>query len=190
MHSKSDNVEIVSGLDTNHVIEELINTFAKRYQEGLETVMKGSNYVFERVELLEYYFHKISLNRGGLYMPSPAGIKNKKATINPFNENDKICFVYAILIALNHNDIANNPQRVENLILFIKNFNWLDNNIPAGHKDYTAFEKNNKDIALNILFIPHDTQEIDQAYISKHNKTRNTQANLLMITNGDGIILQ
>ena len=171
MHSKSDNVEIVSGLDTNHVIEELINTFAKRYQEGLETVMKGSNY-------------------GGLYMPSPAGIKNKKATINPFNENDKICFVYAILIALNHNDIANNPQRVENLILFIKNFNWLDNNIPAGHKDYTAFEKNNKDIALNILFIPHDTQEIDQAYISKHNKTRNTQANLLMITNGDGIILQ
>ena len=190
MHSKSDNVEIVSGLDTNHVIEELINTFAKRYQEGLETVMKGSNYVFERVELLEYYFHKISLNRGGLYMPSPAGIKNKKATINPFNENDKICFVYAILIALNHNDIANNPQRVENLILFIKNFNWLDNNIPAGHKDYTAFEKNNKDIALNILFIPRDTQEIDQAYISKHNKTRNTQANLLMITNGDGIILQ
>ena len=44
----------MSGLDTNDVIEELIDTFAKRYQEGLETVMKGSNYVFERVELLEY----------------------------------------------------------------------------------------------------------------------------------------
>ena len=99
-------------------------------------------------------------------------------------------FCICYIDALNHNDIANNPQRVENLILFIKNFNWLDINIPAGHKDYTAFEKNNKDIALNILFIPHDTQEIDQAYISKHNKTRNTQANLLMITNGDGIILQ
>ena len=96
MHSKSDNVEIMSGLDTNDVIEELIDTFAKRYQEGLETVMKGSNYVFERVELLEYHFHKISLNRGGLYIPSPAWIKNKKATINPFNENDKICFVYML----------------------------------------------------------------------------------------------
>ena len=108
--------------------------------------MKGSNYVFERVELLEYHFHKISLNRGGLYIPSPEWIKNKKASINPFNENDKVCFVYAILIALNHNDIANNPQRVENLILFIKNYNWLGINIPAGHKDYSAFEKNNKNI--------------------------------------------
>ena len=34
MHSKSENVEIMSGLDTNDVIEELINTFAKRYQEA------------------------------------------------------------------------------------------------------------------------------------------------------------
>ena len=65
MHSKSDNVEIMSGLDTNDIIEELIDTFGKRYQDGLETKMKGSNYVFERVELLEYHFHKISLHRGG-----------------------------------------------------------------------------------------------------------------------------
>ena len=58
MHSKSGNVEIMRGLDTNDVIDELIESFAKRYQEGLETKMKGSNYAFERVELLEYHFHR------------------------------------------------------------------------------------------------------------------------------------
>ena len=57
---------------------------------------------------------------------------------------------------------------------------------PAGHKDYSAFEKNNSDIAINILYAPHKTREIRQVYISKHNKTRNIHANLLMITDGTG----
>ena len=90
------------------------------------------------------------------------------------------------MIALNHNNIANNPKRVKNLLPFINNYNWFNIHTPAGHKDYSAIEKNNKDISLNILFIPHDTQEIHQASISKHNKTKNTHANLLMISNGKG----
>ena len=28
--------------------------------------MKGSSYIFERIDLLEYHLHKISLNRGKL----------------------------------------------------------------------------------------------------------------------------
>ena len=64
MHSKSDNVEIMSGYDTDNFINMLIDTFTKRYQQGLETKMKGSSYVFDRIELLEYHFHKITLNRG------------------------------------------------------------------------------------------------------------------------------
>ena len=64
MHTKSDNVEIMNGTDTNDVVNNLINSFMKRYQEGLETKMKGSSYIFERVDLLEYHLYKISLNRG------------------------------------------------------------------------------------------------------------------------------
>ena len=44
-------------------------------------------------------------------------------------------------------------------------------------------KKNNRDIALNVLYVPDKTQEIRQCYISKHNKERNTHAKLLMITN-------
>ena len=50
----------------------------QRYQEGLETKMKGSGYIFDHVNLLEYHFHKISLNRGSSYIPSTDWLYNKK----------------------------------------------------------------------------------------------------------------
>ena len=78
MHTKSDNVKIMNGTDTSDVINKLISSFTKRYQEGLETKMKGSNYIFERIDLLEYHFHKISLNRGSSYIDSPIWIKIKE----------------------------------------------------------------------------------------------------------------
>ena len=57
MHTKSDNVEIMNGTDTSDAINELINSFMTRYQEGLETKVKGSNYIFEHIDLLEYHLH-------------------------------------------------------------------------------------------------------------------------------------
>ena len=75
MHTKSDN-EIMNGIDTSDAINELIDSFVKRYQEGLETKMKGSSYIFERIDLLEYHLHKISLKRGSSYNESPEWLKN------------------------------------------------------------------------------------------------------------------
>ena len=76
MHTKSDNAEIMTGTDTNEAINELINSFTKRHQEGLETKMKGSSYKFESIDLLEYHLNKISLNRGRSYIDSPKWLKN------------------------------------------------------------------------------------------------------------------
>ena len=76
MHSKSNNVEIMMGTETDDIINELFESFFKKYQEGLETKMEKSNSVFESVDLLHYSLHKISLNRGGSYRDSPSWIKN------------------------------------------------------------------------------------------------------------------
>ena len=89
------------------------------------------------------------------------------------------------MAALNHQKIPNHSERISNLIPFINNYNWNDLEFPARHKDYSAFEKNNSEIALNILYVPYNTKEIISRYISKHNKTRNIQANLLMITDNE-----
>ena len=40
--------------------------------------MRGSDFLFENVDLLYYSLHKISLNRFGSYIDSPDWIKYKK----------------------------------------------------------------------------------------------------------------
>ena len=174
------------GVDANNTINELISTFLQRYKERLETKMRGSNFIFNHVTSLEYHFNKVSLKRGSSYRRQPEWLSYKKSTINPYNHSDNQCFLYAIVIALNYHNIDNNPQGISNLIPFIPNYNWYNIDFPVGHKGYSQFEKNNTDIALNVLYIRHDMQKIRQCYISKHNKTRNTHANLLMITEGHG----
>ena len=54
----------MNGTETSEASKELSNSFLRRYQEGLETKMKGSGYKFKRVDLLEHHLYKISLNRG------------------------------------------------------------------------------------------------------------------------------
>ena len=186
VHTKSDNIEIMISIETSDAINELFNTFRRRYQEGLETKMKGSSFTFERIDLLEYHIHKISLNRGSSYINSPEWIKNKGVTINPKNAENNTCFQYAITAALNHQNIGHHPERISKLKPFINNYNWKDIEFPSHSKDWRKFEQNNKTIALNILYVPYNTKQIRLAYISKYNNKRDNQINLLMISNNEG----
>ena len=174
----------MNGTGTSDAVNELIDSFMKRYQEGLETKMKGSSYIVERIDLLEYHLHKISLNRGSSYIESPEWIKNKGVTINPKNTKNSHCFQYAITVGLNYQNINHNPERISKLKPFINNYNWKDIEFPSHSKDWRKFECNNKTIALNILYVPYNTKEIRLAYISKYNNERDSQVNLLMITDG------
>ena len=46
--------------------------------------MRGaSDFIFESVEELEYYLHKISLKRGKSHIESPKWLMNKAAAISP-----------------------------------------------------------------------------------------------------------
>ena len=65
MHTKSNNIEIMIGSDTNEVIEELFKSILQRYHENLEEKMRGSEFAFDGVNALYYDLNKISLNRGG-----------------------------------------------------------------------------------------------------------------------------
>ena len=125
-----------------------------------------------------YKHHKISLNRGRSYIDSPKWLKNKKATINPKNNDDK-CFQYALTIALNHEQIKKDPQRITKIKPFINQYNWKEIDFLSHKKDWNEFDKNNEIIAHNIL--SHGTEEIGHAYKSKHNLKREN----LMITDGE-----
>ena len=102
MSTKSDNIEIMTGSETDEIIEELFESLLQRYQEGLEESMKGSEFIFDSVNLLHYHLQKTSLKRiGSSYIDSPERLKNKKATINPKNNDDNY-FQYALTVALSY----------------------------------------------------------------------------------------
>ena len=124
MYSKSDNFEIMMGVDTNEIIKNLFNSVIQRYQKGLQESMRGSDFVFGYIESLNYIFHKIDMKRLGPYIEAPKWIKNKKATINPQNEYDDECFQYVVTIALNYDRIKNHPERVSKVKPFINQYDW------------------------------------------------------------------
>ena len=145
--------------------------------------MRGSDFEFDGINFFYHSFNKTSIYRGGTYTDSPKWLKNKKSTKNPKNNDDK-CFQYAATLPLNLDNINKHPQRISRIKPFLDQYNWKDIDIPATSKDWRKLELNN-DIALNILYIPHDTKKIQLAYRSKNNLTCDKQVILLMITDGE-----
>ena len=105
MHSKSDTIETMINHEADEVVKELFDSLKTKYQNNLES-MKGSEFVFDYVQILYYKCQKTKPNLGGSYIDSPDWIKNKKATINPTNKKYNKCFQYAVTVALNHEEIG------------------------------------------------------------------------------------
>ena len=145
--------------------------------------MKGSEFIRDSIDLLYYHLQKISLKRGRSYIDSFKWPKNKKATINPEN-NDNNCFQYVLTVALAYHKIRKYPQRISKIKSFVCQSNWKEIDFPSHSKDWKTFELNNKSIALNILLVPYNTEKIRLAYKSKHIFKRENQVILLMINDG------
>ena len=123
---------------------------------------RGSRFTHDSVGLLYYHFQRIDIRRGESYTVSPDWIANKKATINPKNEKDNECFKWSIIAGLNYNKI---------------NEKYLKK---SHQRDWEKFEQENNSIALNILFVSHNNEEIKLTYKSTYNNCQN-QVILLMI---------
>ena len=69
-------------------------------------MIKGSDFVIESVDLMDYNLHRVRLNRGGSYIKSHKWLGNKKATASPKNDDDDDeCLRWSIISALDYNDI-------------------------------------------------------------------------------------
>ena len=87
-------------------------------------------------------------------------------------------FQYAVTLALNLDKIKKDPQRISKIKPFIDQYNWKDIDFPATRKDWRKLELNNE-IALNILYVPHNTRKIQVAYKSKHNLNLRQRSNFI-----------
>ena len=164
------------GSDTEDVIDKLFNTLLQRFQSAQETSNeRGSEFIPDSVELLYYHFQRIDIRRAESYIMSPDWIASKKATINPKNEKDNKCFQWSIIAGLNYNKIK--EKELKKLLKFRR----VDTDFSSYQRDWEEFEQNNTSIALNILFVSHNSEEIKLPYKSNYNKRKN-QVILLMIS--------
>ena len=127
--------------------------------------------------VLNYYiiiFYRIDIRRAESYIMSPDWIASKKATINPKNEKDNKCFQWSIIAGLNYNKIK--EKELKKLLKFRR----VDTDFSSYQRDWEEFEQNNTSIALNILFVSHNSEEIKLACKSNYNKRKN-QVILIMI---------
>ena len=109
----SDNVSIMQGNDTDDIIRELFRSFLHNYQEELK-IIKGSKFIFESVELIDYKLHRVHLKRGGSYVKSPEWLLHKGASVNSKNKNDDECLRWSTISSLNYNKIV--KKEFENIL--------------------------------------------------------------------------
>ena len=72
MHPKSRQVEVYMGSNTENVIDTLFNTLLQNFLLIQETSNeRGSEFIPDSVQLLEYELHKIDIIRAESYIVSP-----------------------------------------------------------------------------------------------------------------------
>ena len=103
LRTKSNNIEIMIGNETDEIIDELFESFSQNYQKDLEEPMRRSEFIFDSVDLFYYNLQKTSLSRKkSSYIDSSKWLKNKKATMNPSNNDGKllsVCFNWGIKLS-------------------------------------------------------------------------------------------
>ena len=71
IHSKSEAVGVYMGNNSKNVIDTLFNTLLKNFQRAQETSNeRGSEFIPDKVELLDYNFHAIDIRRAESYIMS------------------------------------------------------------------------------------------------------------------------
>ena len=85
-----------------------------------------------------------------LQLYSSEGLRSKKELIT----NEDNCFQNVLNDSLDYQKIKKDPQKISKLKPYINQYNWKDIKFPSDKEDWKKFEKNNKEIALNIYLYP------------------------------------
>ena len=129
---------------------------------------------------MNYKLHKISLRRSGSYIKHSEWLVNKRATINPKNENNDECWQWLTISPLNYNEIT--KKEFENIF---KKIRHGDKDFSSHQRDWKNFEQNNEWIAINVLFASQNSEEITLVYKLEHNYKPENKVFLLIINDNE-----
>ena len=159
--------------DKNKLLDKMI----ARIEEVLANFQQsGSNWVFQEIIRLEIHFANWQPLGGSTFIPLPAKIKNKKAVINPKNEDNQ-CFKWCVVRALN--PVKKNSERItKELIKQAKSLKWNGLKFPVDLKQIKIFENNNPSISINVFGYE---EEVYPLKISKEKRINNIDLLLISV---------
>ena len=167
-------------LEPNDTIDLIQSMLAYIKAQTENPKFPESGFTLDKIMHLYINFHRLVLTLGSSYNELPKWLKSKKAVINPQNKGEE-CFKWAVTAALHHEEIKKDHQRIPRRRSG-KGFEGLE--FPVSIKKIYKFEKNNPDIAVNVLFSNEKNQNIYTARRSERNVKCKKQVNLLMIEDG------
>lgn len=162
--------------NTDQLIEAIAKSFSQ-FMERFENVkLKGSGYTFHKVLQFQLGVSRHNALKGSSFVELPKFITNKKACINPRNENDNKCFKACLTIHQIKNDSSVKDKthlwRYSKLNKYSKKYEKYDYSkvsYPMKVSHIKAFEKLNN-LSINIFML--QDEEIYPLQVSD-NFTRN-----------------
>ena len=171
-NSKMTNVH--QGSDLEQTVDEMIAHMKTPIENP---ALLNSRFRFDEALFLDVNFHRLNLMRGSSYLLLPDWLAQKKAIINPQNDDEE-CFKWAVIAALRWTDIKSHPERISNLREFSNDYNWSGLKFPVSIKDINVFEMNN-DISVKVLSV-----EDKNVYICRKGRKTPQKINLMLISEG------
>ena len=158
----------------DQIVDEM---FAHMMTQIENPALLNSRFKFDEVLFLDANFHQLNLTRSSSYLPLSPWLAEKKAIINPQNNDEKCCvWKWAVTVALDFPNIKSHPERISNLTKFSNNYGWSGLEFPVSIKDIGVFETNNN-ISVNVLAV-----EGREIYIHRKSWRMGREISLLMIT--------
>lgn len=170
----SENICIYPNYSFDELFTKVVSNIGKQIEEFQE---KDSGWSFLKNSYLEVNINKYSPLRGGSsYVEIPKSLRYRKALLNIKN-NDVFCFLWSVMAAMFPSD--KNADRVSSYPHFRDILNVDNIDFPMSLKDIKTFEKNNKEISINIYGLNNNNQIVGPLYKTQQRKKHHV--NLLFI---------
>ena len=163
--------------------DDLFIRMTERVMENMARLLQdeGSRWRFHSIIRLE--LHVVSYNplRGEAWVALPKELANKKAIINPQNEDNK-CFLWCVLRALNL--MKKNSGRIDTNLKEKENtLNMKGIEYPVSLNDIDKFERQNPSIFITVF-----GYEDKSVYVLRNSENTNREHNVVLILiEGEGV---
>lgn len=155
-------------LTTSNKVIDLETNLNEHYQKNVidevvksvdQSAFRGSGFSLSRIIELGVQICAYQPLAGSTYITTPKKIKSKRAIINVQND-DEMCFKWAILAALHPPKNKKNAQKLFNYYAYCNELNFDGINFPVRLNQIDRFTQQNSTISINVYYFDEDDARV------------------------------